>query len=71
MFIKQIRIRKYRHIENLEVGQFLTPSDSSDLIVFAGPNGGGKSSVLELISQALGLLPNRRLKCALGYFRVR
>ena len=53
MYIKQINIRKYRHLENLELGPFLTPSDSSDLIVVAGPNGGGKSSVLELISQAL------------------
>ena len=53
MYIKQIKIRKYRHIENLELGPFLTPSESSDLIVFAGPNGGGKSSILELISKAL------------------
>jgi len=53
MYIKQINIRKYRHIEDLEIGPFLRPSDASDLIVFAGPNGGGKSSVLELISQAL------------------
>lgn len=53
MYIKQIDIRKYRHIENISIGPFLTPGDASACIVFAGPNGGGKSSVLELISLAL------------------
>ncbi len=53
MYIKHIDIRKYRHIENLEFGGFLAPSDASDCIVVAGPNGGGKSSILELISLAL------------------
>jgi hypothetical protein len=53
MYIKQIEIGKYRHLENLKLGPFPKPSDASDLVVLAGPNGGGKSSVLELISLAL------------------
>ncbi|RCS50286.1 MULTISPECIES: ATP-binding protein [Pirellulaceae] len=53
MYIKHLNIRKYRHIEGLEIGPFSAPRQSSDLIVFAGPNGSGKSSVLELISQTL------------------
>jgi recombinational DNA repair ATPase RecF len=53
MFIKQIEIQKYRHLENISLGPFLRPPDASDLVVLAGPNGGGKSSVLELLSLAL------------------
>lgn len=53
MFVKQIEIGKYRHLEDITLGPFLRPSDASELVVLAGPNGGGKSSVLELISLAL------------------
>ena len=53
MYIKQIEIQKYRHLEGIKLGPFLRPPDSSDLVVLAGPNGGGKSSILELISLAL------------------
>lgn len=53
MFIKNIQVQKYRHLEGLEFGPFRTPDATSDLIVLAGPNGGGKTSVLELISLAL------------------
>ncbi|MEX0776108.1 MAG: AAA family ATPase [Phycisphaeraceae bacterium] len=53
MYIKQIEIQKYRHLEAITLGPFLRPPDASDLVVLAGPNGGGKSSILELISLAL------------------
>ena len=53
MFINKINIKKFRHIENVELGPFNFNTKNSDLIVFAGPNGGGKSSMLELIGYAL------------------
>ena len=56
MYIKQITIAKYRHLENIMLGPFSPPGQASELIVLAGPNGGGKSSVLELISLALSNL---------------
>ena len=53
MYIKRIDINKYRHLENVKLGPFSSPSVSSEMVVLAGPNGGGKSSILELISSAL------------------
>ena len=53
MYIRQIHINKFRHLENVNLGPFRQPPDNSDLIALAGPNGGGKSSVLELIGFAL------------------
>src|SRR6185503_6835543 len=53
MFISQIHIRSFRHIENVHISPFAEPPASSDLVVLAGPNGGGKSSVLELLGYAL------------------
>lgn len=53
MYIKRIDINKYRHLENVTLGPFFSPPVSSKLVVLAGPNGGGKSSILELISTAV------------------
>lgn len=53
MYIHKIIIKKFRHLENEELGPFGFNSKTSDLIAFAGPNGSGKSSVLELIGYAL------------------
>lgn len=53
MYINRIAIKKFRHLENEELGPFNFNNKTSDLIVFAGPNGSGKSSVLELIGYAL------------------
>jgi predicted ATPase len=53
MFISKIIIKKFRHLENEEIGPFGFNGRSSDLIAFAGPNGSGKSSVLELIGYSL------------------
>lgn len=53
MYIHEIRIAKFRHIENVTIGPFKFNSKSSETFVFAGPNGGGKSSILELIGFAL------------------
>lgn len=53
MYIKRMDIKKYRLLENVSLGSFLPPKGSSEVVVLAGPNGGGKSSILELISIAL------------------
>jgi hypothetical protein len=53
MYVKRIDIKKYRHIVDVSLGSFLRPTRQSDLIVLAGPNGGGKTSILELVSFAL------------------
>src|SRR5580700_1073256 len=53
MFINEIRIGSFRHLENVSFGPFRPPSEQSDLIALAGPNGGGKTSVLELLGFAL------------------
>jgi ABC-type lipoprotein export system ATPase subunit len=53
MYINNLIIKKFRHLENEELGPFNFNNKNSDLIVFAGPNGSGKSSVLELIGYGL------------------
>lgn len=53
MYIADIHIDHFRHLQNVRLGPFDPPGKSSDLVVLAGPNGGGKSSVLELIGFAL------------------
>lgn len=53
MYIREIHIKNFRHLENVHLGPFSEPPSQSDLVVLAGPNGGGKSSVLELLGYAL------------------
>lgn len=53
MYINKIIIKKFRHLEDEELGPFNFNNRASDLIAFAGPNGSGKSSVLELIGYSL------------------
>lgn len=53
MYIRGLHIGKFRHIENVELGPFYEPANYSDLVALAGPNGGGKSSILELLGFAL------------------
>ena len=53
MYIREITIQRFRHLENIHLGPFDQPTDDSDSICLAGPNGGGKSSILELIGFAL------------------
>lgn len=53
MYISNIIIKKFRHLENESLGPFNFNNKASDLIAFAGPNGSGKSSVLELIGYSL------------------
>ena len=53
MYIKEIRVKSFRHLENVNLGPFTEPPNQSELVVLAGPNAGGKSSVLELLGYAL------------------
>lgn len=50
MYIHRVFIEKFRHLENVELGPFEEPRAFSDLVVLAGPNGGGKSTVLALLA---------------------
>ena len=50
MFIEYMKVERFRHLHGVELGPFRQPSDVGELIVLAGPNGGGKSSLLELLS---------------------
>jgi hypothetical protein len=53
MYIKEIHIKSFRHLKDVHLGPFAQPPDLSDMVVLAGPNAGGKSSVLELLGYAL------------------
>lgn len=50
MYITQLRIANFRRLRNVEIGPFRAPVGLGELIVLAGANGSGKSSVLELLS---------------------
>jgi len=52
MFIKAIRIERFRHLHDLEIVPPV-PGQGSAAVALAGPNGGGKTSILEIIAQAL------------------
>lgn len=49
MYVKQIDIRSFRNLKGVTLGPFGPPGVNAEQIVLAGPNGGGKSSILELI----------------------
>jgi ABC-type siderophore export system fused ATPase/permease subunit len=49
MYVREIHIKSFRHLEEVHLGPFILPPTGSDLVVLAGPNGGGKSSILELL----------------------
>jgi recombinational DNA repair ATPase RecF len=54
MNIKRIHIKDFRGIEELELDLVNPSGNSLDLVVFAGPNGSGKTSVLEACLLSLG-----------------
>jgi energy-coupling factor transporter ATP-binding protein EcfA2 len=54
MRINRIHIRDFRGIEELEIDLVNLSGNSLDLAVFAGPNGSGKTSILEACLFALG-----------------
>lgn len=53
MHVEDIKIARFRHLEDAHIGSLHTPGERSDLVVLAGPNGGGKSSIVELVAFAL------------------
>lgn len=55
MYIKEIAVENYKLLENVTIGSFEEPSDNSELIVLAGANGSGKSSILELLANSLAV----------------
>lgn len=53
MYIRDLKISSFRHLDTVRLGPFSEPHNYSDLVTLAGPNGCGKSSVLELLAQSL------------------
>jgi len=53
MFIESMNVDYFRHVRQATFGPFREASDASELIVLAGRNGRGKSSILELLSFGL------------------
>jgi AAA15 family ATPase/GTPase len=52
MFIQEVTIHEFRNLKSVHLGPFGAPTKKSDIVVLAGANGGGKSSVLEVLSFA-------------------
>src|SRR5262249_30329006 len=52
MFIQEVTIHEFRNLKFVHLGPFGAPTKKSDIVVLAGANGGGKSSVLEVLSYA-------------------
>lgn len=52
MYVAQVTIDRFRHLEEVSIGPLESPG-VSEAVVLAGPNGGGKTSVLELLAWAL------------------
>jgi energy-coupling factor transporter ATP-binding protein EcfA2 len=53
MYVREVHIQHFRHLKDVHIGPLGPPTDASDVVVLAGPNGGGKSSILELLGYAL------------------
>src|SRR5262245_4965699 len=53
MFIQEVTVHEFRNLKAVHLGPFGAPTKKSDIVVLAGANGGGKSSVLELVSFAV------------------
>jgi predicted ATPase len=49
MFVESMEVKQFRHLRSVQLGPFRQPIDNGELIVLAGQNGGGKSSVLSVL----------------------
>jgi predicted ATPase len=47
VFIQDVTVHVFMNLRSVHLGPFAAPTAMSDLVVLAGANGGGKSSVLE------------------------
>jgi AAA domain, putative AbiEii toxin, Type IV TA system/AAA domain len=52
--IRKISVEDFRGIRSLDLNFLDAGENASDIVVFAGPNGGGKTSILEACLLALG-----------------
>lgn len=53
MFIREVTVHEFRNLRGVHLGPFSPPTAKSDIVVLAGANGGGKSSILEVTNYAL------------------
>ncbi len=76
-----MQINSFRHLKGLCLGPFPEPQRVSEVFALAGPNGGGKSSILELFSLAVSsawsleftincLMPTSSFEIELGLSKV-
>ncbi len=52
MYVAELHVANFRHIAGAHIGPLPRIGSASEVVVLAGPNGGGKSSILELLSYA-------------------